>query len=627
MRYRILGTAGHIDHGKSSLVQALTGVDPDRLAEEKARGITIELGFADLDLGDERVLSLVDVPGHERFVRHMVAGATGIDAVALIIAADEGLKPQTHEHLEICRLLQIRHGIVVITKADLVDPELLEVVDLEIGEALGGSFLEHAPRVAVSSVSGQGLDTLREQLGHLFDRLPENHTTGVTRLPIDRSFVLKGFGTVVTGSLRGGAIREGDEVVILPGGTRTRVRGLQVHGSPVSEAAGGGRTALNLQGIETADAPRGATVTRPRLLELTRRVWAEVRFLPHAPDRLLRGGPVQWHQGTAETYARLRVREKAGDRYRVEIFLAEPQLLVPGDRFILRRPAPLNTVGGGVVLDTFPPRRKPRPEDFDALMSDDPAKRLVYLVRRAGGGGVELAKLQREVGVLPQQLEANLLEAGERIVQVGGTLFERVRWNSMMDEVCRVLAEYHRENPLHPGMSREPLRALLAGGPGDVWRLFLERGAEQGRWKLDGEVVSLPDHKVVLDEEAQSLIARLQERLLSAGLDPPSMEKLTEGFPEDVAAVLIDRLRREGHLKRLKDGRCVGWQALLPVVQKLRLHAEKSDTIDIAAFKDLASVSRKNAIPLLELLDELRWTRREGNLRRLHPDEFPDDSS
>ena len=356
MRHVVLGTAGHIDHGKSALVQALTGIDPDRLKEEKRRGITIELGFADLQLSADKVISFVDVPGHEKFVRHMVAGATGIEAVLLVVAADQGVQTQTREHLEICSLLGLERGIVALSKCDVVDEELCEVAALEVQELLGETFLADAPIIRVSSRTGAGLEALRGALADLCEIAPATPDAGLPRLPVDRSFVLRGFGAVVTGTLVSGTLRQGDDVLILPGGRRGRIRGLQVHHHKVDSAAAGRRTAVNLQGVDCDDVPRGATLVTPDTLATTRRIWARVELLPRAPRSLEKGGLVRFHQGTCDRGARLRVLSRGNDGVlNAEIYLGDETLLIPGDRFILRRPAPVDTVGGGTVVDIDPP--------------------------------------------------------------------------------------------------------------------------------------------------------------------------------------------------------------------------------------------------------------------------------
>jgi selenocysteine-specific elongation factor len=361
VRHLVVGTAGHIDHGKSALVFALTGVHPDRLAEEQRRGITIDLGFADLNVAPEGVLSFVDVPGHERFVRHMVAGVSGLDAVLLVVAADDGIKPQTREHLAICSLLGVRHGLVVISKADLVEPELRDVLALELRELLDGTFLASAPILAVSSRTGEGLDALREAMRRWLRELPERPAEGVARLPIDRSFVQKGFGTVVTGTLVAGTLHEGEEIEILPGARRGRVRGLQVHKHQVGEVRAGRRVAVNIQGLDCPDAPRGATLTAPSALLATRRARVRIELLPGAPPLLRKGGPVRFHQGTCERAARLRAASPGAEgSFEADLVFAQDTVLLPGDRFILRRPAPVDTIGGGVVIDAHPPRGRPR---------------------------------------------------------------------------------------------------------------------------------------------------------------------------------------------------------------------------------------------------------------------------
>jgi selenocysteine-specific elongation factor len=479
VRHLVLGTAGHIDHGKSALVQALTGIDPDRLREEKRRGITIELGFADHQLDDEHVLSFVDVPGHERFVRHMVAGAAGIDAVLLVVAADQGVQPQTREHLDICALLGVRRGVVALSKCDLVDDELTEVVSLELRELLEGTFLEEAPLVPVSAKSGRGLDELRDELRALYDRVEPRSSDGVARLPIDRSFVLHGFGTVVTGTLVSGRIEEGDELELLPGGERARVRGIQVHRHKLPAVEAGRRTAINLQGLDQQEAPRGSTVTRTGALVTTRCIWARLDLLPTAPRQLQRGGPVRFHQGTADHAARLRVLSKIDDAtLRVEIHFAEPAVLAPGDRFILRRPAPVDTVAGGVVLDVRPPRAREATDDAFELQALEPAAAVALRLARAGSRGRAPQRLAAELGLTAAQLDAAVTP-----LTAGGRWFDGECWRAIGEAVEARVAQYHGANPLDAGMAREALRGAIAPEMPQESNRRAASGSRARRWR------------------------------------------------------------------------------------------------------------------------------------------------
>ena len=621
MRHLILGTAGHIDHGKSSLVRALTGIDPDRLKEEKERGITIDLGFADLDLDGARTLSFVDVPGHERFVRHMVAGAAGIDSVLLVIAADEGVRPQTREHLAICSFLGIRHGLVVLAKADAVDSELREVVELEVRDFLRGSFLEDAPILSVSARTGAGLDSLRAAIADLVDRVPERPTGGVARLPVDRSFILRGFGTVVTGTLFSGKLDEGDEIEILPGGKRGRVRGLQVHRHRVPTVRSGQRTAVNLQGLERGEVPRGATLARPGTLPTTRRLWARVRLLPGAPDSLRRGGAVRFHQGTCERWARVHVLgEESRDELAVEIRLGGDTVVLPGDHFVLRRPAPVDTVGGGVVLDVRPPTGRSRVRPAALPGAGDPDEDLLLRLERAGGPGRDVAEVASELGFALAELEAHAqrLETASRLVRACGRVVHAAAWSHLQSECERMLSEFHGREPLRSGMSREELRSRLCRAmPQDLWRVLLDRLAGEGRIRLHGDLVAHSGHEVRLSEQDRGIACRIEGRFRDAGLDPPDPAEVVASEPEGRAVRIVEVLLAEGRLVRLRDGRLFHGEALEALRRKLREHARTARMIDVATFKQIAGVTRKNAIPLLEYLDAERTTRRMGNLREI----------
>lgn len=623
MRYLVVGTAGHIDHGKSSLVRALTGTDPDRLDEEKRRGITIELGFADLPLDDERTVSFVDVPGHERFVRQMVAGATGIDAVLLVVAADEGVQPQTLEHLAICRLLGIRRGLVALTKCDRVDEELADVVALEVAETVAGSFLDGAPVVRTSATSGEGLDRLRETLAGWFDREDDDDSAAPTRLPIDRSFVLRGFGTVITGTLTSGAIESGQQVAIEPGGGRARVRGLQVHGRAVERAGAGQRVAVNLQGVGVEEAARGATLSRPGESAATRRLWARVTLLEHAERALVRGGPIRLHYGTAEIGGRLRrLGEAIDDALPVEIRLDTPAVLARGDRFILRRPAPLDTVGGGVVVALDPPRFTPALSGWLAADAERPDSERAHELEleAAGLAGTDAATLAPRLAQPTATVESRLAALAEqgRVRRLGGRSWSRESAEALDAALVAALERFHREAPLEPGLDRETLRARAAPTlAGDAWRAWLAALERGGRVALEGDRVRLAEHRVALSTDDDRLVEKIAGAVAAAGLETPELDALIDPAERPRAEPLARVLVGQGRLVRLQEGRYCDAAAVEGLIEQLQGRA--GSRIDVASFKELTGVSRKYAIPLLEYLDDRGVTRRIGNEREILP--------
>jgi selenocysteine-specific elongation factor len=610
VRHLVLGTAGHIDHGKSALVRALTGIDPDRLQEEKLRGITIDLGFADVTVGDT-VLSFVDVPGHERFVRHMVAGASGIDAVLLVVAADDGVRPQTREHLAICGLLGLRHGVVALTKVDAIEADLAEVTRLEVEEALQGTFLQGAPVMPVSSRTGEGLDGLRAALIRLADTVPPRPASGLARLPVDRSFVLAGFGTVVTGTLVSGVLREGDEVELFPRGVRARVRGLQTHRQKLREARAGQRVAVNLQGAGRAEAPRGATLSHPGALPATRRIRARLRLLEGAEGALARSGLARFHQGTSEAAGRVRVLAERGSGLEVEITFRTDLVLLPGDRFVLRRPAPVDTFAGGEVVDVNPQAGR------ESAATPD---RALARVAREGLAGLALPAWAKEMGLAVHEAEhlaAQGVAAGS-LVRVGGRLFAGDAWRGAAASVTAALSTFHEAEPLRRGMGLEPLRAAAAPGlPQEAWRALLAGMTEAGTVQRDADRVALAEHRVVMSGPDRETAERIEGLFRRAGLDPPDVEDVLRGEPGDVAARIVEWLVDEGRLTRIQDGRLFHADALADLRSRLRAHAAVSRTIDVATFKELSGVTRRNAIPLLEQLDAERTTRRVGNVREI----------
>src|SRR5437773_5813987 len=478
MKSVIIGTAGHIDHGKTALVKALTGIDADRLEEEKRRGITIDIGFAHLDLslpdGETLRLGFVDVPGHERFVRNMLAGVGGIDLVLLVIAADESIKPQTREHFDICRLLRIPDGVLVLTKCDLVEPDILDLVRLEAREFVAGSFLQAAPMVAVSSRTGAGLDELKSELRDLAGRGAGRPPHGLMRLPVDRSFSIKGFGSVVTGTLIAGTIREGVEVAVLPQGTKARVRGLEVFNQPTAMAYPGQRTAVNLQGVEGGVIRRGNLLTVPGVLVASYLLDVELETLAGDEAALRDLARVRFHHGTLEAMARVKLFEGGtlapGGRGFAQLRLETPLAALPGDRFILRRYSPPITIGGGTILHARPPKlRRSAPgarERFVRLSDPSPVLRLQAFVDEAGASGVDAHDLRSLTGLEPAET-ARLLEpvvrAGEIVsLPAAATRYVAAEaWSDLEAQVKATLAEFHRKEPLKEGFPREELRTRL----------------------------------------------------------------------------------------------------------------------------------------------------------------------
>lgn len=634
MRHLVVGTAGHIDHGKSELVRALTGTNPDRLKEEQERGITIDIGFAHLDLPDVR-LAFVDVPGHERFVKNMLAGASGIDLVLLVVAADESIKPQTREHFDICRLLGIRSGLIALTKIDLVDSEIADLVSLEIAEFVRGSFLEDVPVVPVSSRTREGIPALLDALARVAARAPERRRGELLRLPVDRAFTMKGFGTVVTGTLASGSVSEGEEVECLPSGHRARVRGIQVHGLRVALATAGERTALNLQGVSREDVERGEVLVRPGSLEPAAMLDAHVAVLSDAPAPLKDLSRVRFHAGTTEVLARVRVLDGpligSGSSGLIQLRLESPVVACPGDRFIIRRYSPARTIGGGEVIDNAP--AKHGRNDAGALQWLRSLQGAGYeglpglVVAAAGMRGVALNSLASRCGLTRDEMRARLdTMAKEGQVRVLPGEPVRVVSPDALASLGKLVTEslrvFHAGEPLREGLPREDLRARLRGVPPEVFRAVLDDLLAAGQVKMDLDVVSLASHRVELDSEEQALLDGIEGRFAAAGLDPPDLEQVLSKRPQ--ARPTEERLLRilvgRGRLHRLPDGRYIHAGALATLRRRLHEFRRESETIDIAAFKDLAGVSRKNAIPLLEFLDAARVTVRRGNERYILPE-------
>jgi selenocysteine-specific elongation factor len=629
----ILGTAGHIDHGKSALVKALTGVDPDRLKEEKLRGITIELGFAELELPSGQHLGIVDVPGHERFVRHMVAGASGMDLVALVIAADEGVMPQTREHLEICELLRVKQGLVVLTKVDLVEPDWLELVEEEVREALKGTFLDGAPIVSFSAVTGFGKDNLLVTLAELAAQVPPKPVTGIFRLPIDRVFTIKGFGTVVTGTAISGRVKVAESVVIYPPGFKAKVRGLQVHGQAVEQAQAGNRTAVNLQGLEKEELERGMVVAPPGALIKSRRLDAFLEILPSAPRPLKHRQAVRLHTGTSERVAMpliLDADEMApGSSGYVQFFLREPLALKPGDRLVIRSFSPAFTWGGGLVLHVNPTRHKRRNPEvlarFKVLEQGSSEDILRLYLAEAGAAGRSRAELTALLPWDPGEL-ANRLNAMTRQGEVLYYDQENQRYlltvtaQELERQSLQILADYHRKFPLKPGLSKEELRRQLP--PAMEVRLFnylLGGMAQKKQLVSEKDLVRLSTHKVTLAQDQEDVSRRLEELYRRGHFSPPTFKEATEAakIAPDKVKQLLQVLVNQGRLIRVKDDLYFHQAAIEALKAALIDFLKQNREITVNQFKDLTQTSRKFTIPLLEYFDSTRTTVRVGETRRL----------
>ncbi len=613
MRNIVAGTAGHIDHGKTALVRALTGIDTDRLEEEKRRGISIDLGFAHLELPPGIRLGFVDVPGHERFIKNMLAGVGGIDLVLFIIAADESIKPQTREHFDICRLLRIPSGVIALTKVDLVDSDILELVRLEVDEFVRGSFLENAPVIPVSAVTGQGLDELKEALRRRALEVKPKDSSTWFRMPVDRAFSMRGFGTVVTGTLISGSVAPEHEVQIYPAGRRARVRGVQVHGSAVAEAMAGQRTAINLAGVEVADAPRGTVLAEAARFEPARYIDARFELLPGARP-LEHGTMVHFHAGTAEVEARVRRIEPPYFRF----VLQDPLLILPGDRFIVRMFSPVVTIGGGAVVDINPPLRRKRADSAARLAKLDGASmadRIALMVGESRYGAGEPELIAR-TGVMPAALR-EIAKAPQFVVIPEPALWLiDAKWAA---EKARALhatvVAFHKQSPLAPGIPKQDLRSQsLPGAPAFLLDALLPLVKTL---VSEGDVVRLASHKVAFREDEEAAVAKIEQAFAAAGLAVPSTSDVLakSGVEAARAKTLFQILLKRRTLVRASDDLVFHQTAIANLRDLLARH--KGQTFTIPEFKVWTGISRKYAIPLLELLDREHVTRREGDARRV----------
>lgn len=603
MRNVIVGTAGHIDHGKTALIRALTGIDTDRLEEEKRRGISIDLGFANLDLEQNIRLGFIDVPGHERFIKNMLAGVGGIDVVLFVIAADESIQPQTREHFDICRLLRIPSGIVVLTKADKVDADILGLVRLEAEEFVRGSFLDAAPIIATSAATRQGLDDLKAALAIQARQVAAKDVTRWFRMPVDRAFTMKGFGTVVTGTVRSGKVALEEELELYPTGRCVRVRGAQVHGQSVIEAQAGQRTAINLADVDVQSIARGMTLAPAGRLRATQAIDTRFELLPGAKP-LKQGAPVHFHSGTAEIEAEVRLL----DGPYLRLLLREPLLLLPGDRFIVRKFSPVITIGGGEVIDIEVPKRIRRAvasERLDRLTRD----RVATLVAESDYG-LSANDVVARTGLMPREIDQTKFFT---IREPQLYLIDHKWVEAKSLGMLAALKAYHKQHPLAPGMPKEELRAQeFPGAPPFVMDAILPTIQAV---VIEAAVVRLKTHRIAFREDEEAALTKIETAFSSAGLSVPALSEVLAkcGIEPARARTLLQLLLKGRKLVKIGDDLVFHHSALTTLRELLGTH--KGQRFSVPEFKEWTNVSRKYAIPLLEYLDKERVTRREGDTR------------
>ncbi len=638
MREIILGTAGHVDHGKTSLIRALTGIETDRLKEEKKRGITIELGFAHLDLPCGHRLGIVDVPGHEKFIRNMVAGAAGMDMVAFIIAADEGIMPQTIEHFDICKLLDVKDGLIILTKKDMVDEEWLEMVQEEVRDFFQDSFLEEAPLITVSSTTGEGIETIKQVLDEKVRSISFQEEFGPFRLAVDRVFSMKGFGTVITGTSLSGRVATGEELTFYPGGLSAKIRGIQVHGSEVEVVEAGHRTAINLQGIEKEEINRGDMAATPGSMTASNRLDARLHYLGTNEKELKNRTQVRVHLGTREILGRVVLMETdtvlPGSDANVQIILQEPVAVWPGDRYVIRSYSPISTIGGGTVLNNAPRKRKrtldrDRAQNtitFNLYQSGSPEEKLLLFLEESGFTGIVADQLATRLGIFGKKLKKHLQQpiSSGRITVVDSDS-QRFVATSVIEALNAALLEqlavYHKKNPLKTGLAKEELRSQLK--PKVDQKLFnyaLNNLTKKEELIQEGAEVRLATHQVTLQVDEQAMQKKISRLYLDAGLRPQNLKDILARFaefPESQIRQVIDLLLQEETLVRINEALYFHAEVLEKLQQDLTDFIKREGEIDAPRFKDMTGLTRKFSIPLLEYFDKIKLTIRIDDKRVL----------
>ncbi len=634
MREIVLGTAGHVDHGKTSLVRALSGIETDRLKEEKQRGITIELGFAFLDLPCGHRLGIVDVPGHEKFIKNMVAGASGIDLVAFVIAADEGIMPQTREHFEICRLLGVDKGLIVVTKKDMVEPEWLELVEDEIRDFFTDTFLDEAPLLTVSSLTGDGIDEVKAALDTLVAQCDFSEAHGPFRLPVDRVFAMKGFGSVVTGTSISGRIHVGDEVEIFPGRQLGKVRGIQSHGQSVDMVEAGKRTAINVQGVDKEQIGRGNMLITPGCLEPTYMLDVRFLYLSSCEKPLKNRTRVRVHLGSAEIMGRVVLLEDevlpGGSEANVQILLEEPVGVWPGDHFVVRSYSPVATIGGGVIYSVSPrKRRRFKPENsevFKVYAQADQEELFLLHLRESGYKGLTMEELAVKTGIFGNRLQKLVKGpiSASRIMVVDSDrklMVSRERFDALAAAITDALGHYHLQNPLKTGIAKEELRSKLIGGQENkIFQAVLGNLLKKGVVVAEDSLVRMADHKVVLQADEQEVQAEILALYEKAGLATPTYKEVLARFADlspDFVKEMLLVLIKDGKLVKINEDLYFYKGHLDKLQGDLTAFIKAEGDIDAPRFKGLTGLTRKFSIPLLEYFDKEKVTLRVGDTRIL----------
>ncbi len=629
MKRIVVGTAGHIDHGKTTLIRALTGIDCDRLKEEKERGITTELGFAYYKSGDDLLIGIVDVPGHEKFVRHMVAGAWGIDMALLVVAADEGVMPQTREHVDICELLGLRRGIVAVTKTDLVDQDMVELVKEDVTDFLKGRLLEGAPIIPVSATSGENIETLRASIREMALELRERSKEGIFRLPVDRVFTIRGLGTIITGTCISGSVKVGEEIEIYPLRRRAKIRNIQTYHEDASEAMAGQRVALNLQGVEKQEVARGSIIGRPDTLILSSRIDTTLKYLklplkPIRNDTILR-----FHIATTQTEARIilldRDQIEPGEEVFAQFVFPEPIVTLPGDRYVLRGPYVIQTIGGGQVLDVMPTRHKRKTADLDTtyllLSGDDSVAKAEFHVLKGTYGGITknmLAILLGKDASFGQQI-LQRMERDGKVKCIGKMVVHLDSFSKYKETLLTLLHDFHEKNPIKIGISKEELRTRLPKVEPQIFQSALDECIAEGKAAIEKDKVKEQGAGKGIDKEREGVAEDILGRLKGYGLTPPLLKELvTEtNKPEKQLRDILERLVFEGKAVKVKGDMYFHKQAIEMLKERVTGYFQSHKEMTPPDFKSMFDLSRKYMIPILEYLDEIKLTIRVGDKRVL----------